>query len=84
MKLSELAKIIPVGQTILIKEHKFTKEYDENGVAYEEKKEILFGDRECLDYDSNKYLLNKEVAYVISGYAYSYGDNEDYIVIEVE
>lgn len=82
MKLSELAALIPVGQTILLKEHKFTKEYDENGIMYEEKKEILFDDKRCLNYTENKYLLDKEVAYVISGY--SYGDNEDYIVIEVE
>lgn len=84
MKLSELAEIIPVGQLILIKEHKFTKMYDENGVAYEEKKEILFDDKRCLNLDKNKYLLNREVAYVISGYGCCYGDNEDYIVIEVE
>ncbi len=84
MKLSELAEIIPVGQLILIKEHKFSKMYDENGIAYEEKRKILFGDRECLSYTENKYLLNREVAYVISGYGCCYGDNEDYIVIEVE
>ena len=82
MKLSELAEIIPVGQTILIKEHKFTKMYDEFGIMYEEKKEILFGDRECLDYEQNKHLLNKEVKYVISGY--DSNEQEDYIIIEVE
>lgn len=84
MKLKELAEIIPVGQLILIKEHKFTKIYDENGIMYEEKKEILFDDRECLDYIENKYLLNKEVKYVVSGYAYTSRSNEDYMVIEVE
>ena len=86
MKLSELAALIPIGQTILLKEHKFTKEYDENGIAYEEKKEIMFGDRECLSYDRNKYLLNKEVAYVISGYNYDscFNITEDFIIIEVE
>ena len=86
MKLSELAALIPVGQTILIKEHKFKKKYTANGRPYEEKKEIMFGDRECLSYDRNKYLLNKEVAYVISGYNHDscFNITEDYIVIEVE
>ncbi len=84
MKLSELAEIIPVGQLILIKEHKFKKKYTANGIPYEEKEELLYDDRECLDYEQNKHLLNKEVKYVVSGYAYTSQSNEDYIIIEVE
>lgn len=84
MTLKELANLIPVGQTILIKEHKYTKKYTANGRPYEEKEELLYDDRECLDYTENKYLLNKEVKYVVSGYAYTSQSNEDYIVIEVE